>query len=338
MKRITGLFLVVMLLVGVVCSTTVAFAEESATTPTRTVEYVDSAFKNLNQYKNLQANGTVGEDFNLDNTWLLNKATVESVFPGINYELKNSDDGSYAVAEGSDSIVVNYCSPSGKVKEDWTVLNPDKKTEINAVGYWRFRYVVKDSDNNVMCKSSIIELYFYDLSAPTAKISTTGTDVVTNGLTAGTSKSVSTGWITTTDKSSVTTTYTINKLVNGTWTKIFDYDTKEVTEGYEDVVSATGAITATEKDITADKSAVYRVIYSVKDANGFVIDAPVNVDLYVKAPVVENETNSAQVWKIILYVIAGLCLVGIVVLLFIKPQPKAEESHPAAPANNEQND
>ena len=337
MKKITGLFLIFVLLAAVFCSA-VAFADEATRAE---VVYNADVFKALPEYKQIKATDELSTDFNLNNGWLLDKATVESVFSNINYELKNSDSKSYEVAEGSDKVELRYCSPSANVKADWNTASLGGKINVSSTGMWRFKYVVVDADKNVLAQTDEIQIYFYDLTAPTAKISTTGTNIQNAGLTVGVTRAVSTGWITTTDKSSVTTTYVINKLVDGKWVKIFDYETKTVTEGYEEIVSASGAITPIEADVQKDKDGkaieVYQVVYSVKDAGGFVMTEPVTVGLTVKLPAEEdNSLTSTQILKIVLYVIAGLCVVAIIVLLFIKPQPKKEETaHPAANANND---
>lgn len=334
MKKTIGLLLISVLLISVFCSA-VAFADE---TTRAEVVYNADAFKALAEYKQIKATDEVSSDFNLNNAWLLDKAHVESVFANINYELKNSDSKSYDVAEGSDAIELRYCSPSANVKEDWKKASLTGKINVSSTGMWRFKYVAVDASGKVLAQTDEIQIYFYDLTAPTAKISTTGTNAQNAGLTVGVSKAVSTGWITTTDKSTVTTTYVINKLVKGEWVKIYDYETKTVTKGYESIVSTSGAITAVKEDVQTDSEgkavAVYQVVYSTKDAGGFVMEEPVVIGLSVKLPTKEK-TNPMETWKIILFVVAGLCLVGIIVLIFIKPQPKKEDEHPASGVNNE---
>ena len=155
------------------------------------------------------------------------------------------------------------------------------------------------------------------------------------GLTSGVTYTVSTSlsYPDDSNSSSKTVTYVIQKKVNGEWVTIYDSVKREVTKGYESYVSTSGVITPADEDIRADKTAVYQVVYSVVDSYGFhgVADSESTVEhnpkleLFVKAPESKGgKTSAVLIWKIILYVIAGLSAVGIVVLLCIKPKQKTE--------------
>ena len=186
-----------------------------------------------------------------------------------------------------------------------------------------------------------------DTTNPEIKLSSTMENKQTEGLTAGTTYSISTA-LDIEDASSTTVTYVVYKKVgdvegaeNG-WLLIYDSKTGTVTEGYEDNISTSGVITPLEEDITGED--VYKIVYTAVDRYGnhgvkagdeTKAEYHPEMLLKVKAKVVEPGTsNPIEAWKIVLYVIAGLSAVGIVVLLCIKPkQADATDARYNASAN-----
>ncbi len=272
-----------------------------------------------------------------------------------------------------DKICVEYYTPSQDREGDGTTVSSGT-VKFSTVGMWSFRYVVKSNDGeDVYGKSDFIHVQIADQTAPqitpTADSSaSTGTKDEENsntiyytkkesaektGLTAGTNFSVKSYsyYYTVEDTSSISYTYVIKKLVNGAWTEIYNSTDKVVAEGYEDYVTTGGTITPKTEDITG--SAVYQIVYTIKDANGYVgvnalpkveagktsvksgsyyisskfsemsLDEMLTLNLAVNEPTKTDSTDSTSgvsAWKIILYVIAGLSAAGIVVLLVVKPR------------------
>lgn len=272
-----------------------------------------------------------------------------------------------------DKIGVEYYTPSQDREGDGTTITSGS-VKFSTTGVWSFRYVVKSNDGEtVYGKSKFFHVDIHDQTAPqitpTADSSaSTGTkddetsntiyytkkeSAETTGLTAGTSFSVKSYsyYYTVEDTSSISYTYVIKKLVNGTWTEIYNSTDKVVAEGFEDYVTTGGTITPKEEDITG--SAVYQIVYTIKDANGYVgvnalpsveegkasvksgsyyisskfsgmsLDEMLTLNLAVKEATKTDSTDSTSgvsAWKIILYVIAGLSAAGIVVLLVVKPR------------------
>lgn len=191
--------------------------------------------------------------------------------------------------------------------------------------------------------------YSRDTTAPTASLSDSLKNKQEEGLTVGVNYTIPTS-LTIEDCSSTTTTYVVYKQVgsdNGGdsdgWLQIYDSATREVAEGYENNISAGGVITPLESDVTGEY--VYKIVYTVKDAYNFesVSDADkpaaFKPTLLLKVKPAEAEEKSpVDVWKIILYVIAGLSAVGIVVLLFVKPKQATDDGrYNASAANNSDN-
>lgn len=173
-----------------------------------------------------------------------------------------------------------------------------------------------------------------DTTHPVIELSDTMTKKEEEGLTVGVNYSISTS-LDIEDASSTTVTYKVYKKVGNDvegaedgWLLIFDSKTKEVTEGYDKNISTSGVITPLEEDVTGEY--VYKIVYSVVDAAGFYgvnKDGKFNLEyhptmlLKVNMPVTDpGKISALDVWKIILYVIAGLSAAGIVVLLCIKPK------------------
>lgn len=269
----------------------------------------------------------MSKDFNLGNEWLKKSADVAAVFAGINYKVEG-DDG-YDKDAKYDVISVETCSPSGDPKEekDWTNRSVSSTFSMQTAGWWLFRYVVKDSEDNVIARSPVLVRYAVDNAHPIVALSETLTKTQEDGLTAGTNYSVSTS-LTVTDSSSTTTTYKIYRMINNEWTEIYDSVSNTVKDEYKDYVTEGGTIKPVEADIKADKTPVYKVVYKVTDSEGY---NGVNGEgatfepellLFVKQAPATDKTDPVDVWKIVLYVIAGLSAVGIIVLLCVKPKQK----------------
>ncbi len=183
-----------------------------------------------------------------------------------------------------------------------------------------------------------------DDTPPQIELSTTQSNKVNDGLTVGTTYTVSTS-LDITDASSTTVTYVVYKKVgtgvegadsNG-WLQIYDSVSREVAEGYEENISTSGVITPLAEDVTDDD--VYRIVYTVVDSYGNHGVKKVGSDetasteeyhpvmlLKVKAEPVAASKSPIEVWKIVLYVIAGLSALGIIVLLFIKPKQATNDA------------
>lgn len=166
-----------------------------------------------------------------------------------------------------------------------------------------------------------------------------------DGLTVGTTYTIPTS-AKSTDASSTTFTYKVYKQVgNGVagaddegWILIFDYKTRVVTEGYENCISTGGVITPLAEDVTDHD--MYKIVYSAVDAYGYPgvkehgDDEEPSTEEYkpvlllrVYASATDPSTSIAiEAWKIVLYVIAGLSLIGIIVLLCIKPKQQTADA------------
>lgn len=277
--------------------------------------------------------------FKLPQEWLKDSDLVKSIFgASMNYLVEGNEN--YDKDAKYDEIYVEYCRPSESSQGKDTWDHSTKITEgisISTSGWWKFRLVVKDGTDTskVLCKSDAFVRYAEDTTHPVVELSSDMVKKHEEGLTSGVTYTVSTSlsYPDDSNSSSKTVTYVIQKKVNGEWVTIYDSVKREVTKGYESYVSTSGVITPADEDIRADKAAVYQVVYSVVDSYGFhgVADSESTVEhnpkleLFVKAPESKGgKANAVLIWKIILYVIAGLSAVGIVVLLCIKPKQKTE--------------
>ncbi len=202
-----------------------------------------------------------------------------------------------------------------------------------------------------------------DTVNPEIKLSTSQENKQNDGLTVGTTYSVSTS-LDITDCSGTTVTYIVYKKVGSDvegadsegWLQIYDSKSREVAEGYEytsdgsnpkGCISSGGVITPLQEDVTGED--VYKIVYTVVDNYGNhgvrkVSDGEsASTDEYHPtmllkvnaAPV--NPANGVKIeaWKIVLYVIAGLSAVGIIVLLFIKPKQQTSDARYNASASDE---
>ena len=194
--------------------------------------------------------------------------------------------------------------------------------------------------------------YSQDTTHPEIELSESMKQKMESGLTVGTTYSISTALTIEDANSKSTPTYLVYKQVGAKvegadkegWLLIYDSKKREVTEGYDDCISASGVITPLEKDVTGEY--VYKIVYSYVDADGFFgVDKdaeeleeyhPTMLLKVFKAPVEPGKPNAIEAWKIVLYVIAGLSAVGIVVLLCIKPKkPETADGRYNASADGE---
>ena len=174
-----------------------------------------------------------------------------------------------------------------------------------------------------------------DTTKPEITLSEKMKNDMTSGLTVGTKYQILTTLdITDATATSANVTYKVYKKVgkkvkgadSDGWLLIYDSVKKEVTEGYSNCMSTSGAITPIAKDVTGEY--VYKIVYSIEDPHGNVgvnkEDTSLDyVEMLLKvkvAPVSPTSISAIDAWKIVLYVIAGLSAAGIVVLLCIKPK------------------
>ena len=193
----------------------------------------------------------------------------------------------------------------------------------------------KWSDDYILERDYTLKLYADDQLHPVVKKSSTAIDKEEDGLTAGVKFTISyNSLLTVTDTSGWSATYEVYKKVNGEWVLIYDSTRKTgkvVDEKYADCISDSGVITPLESDVA--EYTVYKIVFSVKDNYGFYgvseddDSQPYKPEIELKVVLPEKDpgVTPVEVWKIVLYVIAGLSAVGIVVLLFIKPKQKPVE-------------
>lgn len=329
-KKLVSLLIAMMLIVSVFAVSGVAFAEESTTTREDVVFHKD-VFVGLDSIKNFGTVVGVTKTFQLDTEWLKNVESVKAVFEHANYVLNTEGEDALAVTSESDIIYVEYVSPSKDYKDTWSRTKVTSTINITSTGWWGFRYVLTNNNGttstsesnaeNDLAKTSSIYVYFSDEAAPV--ISSLHSDMITamkDGISVGKTYTIKTN-LSITDTSSTTTTYVVYKKVNGAWTEepIYDSTTKVVAEGFEDGISTSGVITMLEEDVLADKEPVYKIIYTVKDSLGYVTVVEDELTLFAVAAEKEPLTTS-QIWQIVLFAVAGVSLVGIVVVLCIKPK------------------
>lgn len=386
MKKFLSILIAMLLIVSLFATTAVAFAEEtgeanppatgegSGDTPTdpdegETEEPERNVTVNVAELKaglaidcawfnNLKIE--MG-DVKFGESMMKDSAVVAKAFPGINYVV-DGDENYKEEKDKNDKIIVEYCRPSESPKGQKTWQNSTNIKEnirISSSGWYLFRFVVKDSKDNVLAISNsqyttdgsdyYIGYYAEDTSRPVVSLSTTMKNKVDSGLTAETKYSIPTSGLTngsSDEMSSTTVNFQVFKVVGGKDVLIYDSKTKEITEGYKDFVDTDGAITPSKADIS--DSVVYKVKYFVTDAYGFTgvesKDDQLNyaalefnpvMELKVVAPVDNSKKNSVNVWEIVLFCIAGLSAVGIVVLLCIKPKDASAVKAANAPAQED---
>ncbi len=273
-----------------------------------------------------------------------------------NEGLEEGADKIYDKDAEYDTIYVEYCKPGeSPARDEWSSCKITSTFSLETEGYWSFRFVIKDHNGTeTLATSDYFTRYAKDTKHPIIELSTSMKNKVDSGLVAGEGYTPSTSLdVTDNNSSSVKVTYVISKLVRkGSTVNIYDKATEKYTstkldedkfvviydssnswvhKDYTEFVSSSGKITPSKSEITTEK--IYKITYSAIDSNGYFgisgepeegqeyVEAHPEMLLSVVAPKDSDDgTNSVQVWKIVLYVIAGLSAVGIVVLLCIKPK------------------
>lgn len=213
-------------------------------------------------------------------------------------------DVTYEIADGVYSnqakIAIQYRSPNSS---EWSpsiasIKNEkDKNTLLavkgNEVGAYKVRYVVLDSRGNNEVYSRAYDVYFNDTVAPVVKVEGFVEEAIIN-------KSYSVAVMSATDKSSVTKT-----------TKVF----KKGVDGAEDT-----EIKLEGNAFVPTELGDYYVVYTAVDKynNG------AGVEIVKNFKVVEDTTsgvaNSLSALEIVLICVAGVSVIGIVLLFVIKPR------------------
>lgn len=331
MKKLVCLFIALVLTVSMCAVTTIAFAETEAE-PAREVTFKEDVFNALDSVKNTKKNQAVTDDFKLDYSWLKDADKVASVFVGSNYILDTASDKEFAVTSESDKIFVEWCTPSKDYKDKWSCSSLTSKINISTTGSWGFRYVLKNKNGTtatgdteeakVLARTTPIYITFADETAPVINgLHSDMINAMKDGIKVGDTYTIKTN-ISISDTSSTTTSYVVYKKVKGAWTEnpIYDSTTKVVAEGYENNITTAGVITMHEDDVLPNNEPMYKIVYTVKDTAGFSTVASEAQVLTLFAKEKEKEVDSAKIWRIILFVVAGLAAVGIIVVLCIKPK------------------
>ena len=323
MKKIFSLIIALTLLVSIFAVSAVAFAENRTITVSATGnEYLMNKVGNQDQISD-------SADFK---GWLTTTADVTSVFTGIDFVMEG--DENYDADAQYDVVRLEYCTGNPRYEDNW---KDDEKTlivgkggtsfNLKLSGWVAFRYSVTYTPaanaDDVKVTTDTFIVYVVDTTAPQVEIGTTLSDKALTGLTVGTSFTVSTtsGYIKVTDSSSYTTSYSIQKLINGEYVEVYN-NVDGLSEDYEGKDIASGAIKPEASDVM-DK-ATYKIVYSVTDANGYKSE---DLAVLLKVNAKDEDVIQAKkvnVWKVICLCIAGLCVVGIVVVIVIKP--KKEEN------------
>ena len=358
MKKYISLILALTILVGMLGVSAMAFAEDPApvTVNQTALNEKIAADETL---KVLASNFSLNLGDIKVPAWLATEADISALFGGANFvsadgKLKEESDKVEIqyFKPGSDrgEVAEDKDKKAGYAAAEETI-------DVNSVGWWSFRFVVVrphatvenagetnekttysvDYTKDIVAKSDLVSLYAQDVDNPIITLNQTRYDDYTKkGITVGTRYSVPTTLLFTmtddgkgTSSSYITVYYVIEKMIDGNWTAIYDSskDTKVLDDKYSDFVSASGILAGNDDVSSNSKDYKYRVKYSFKDQYGYTgVDKDGNatefvLNLYVNAKkATEEEQDTAKVWQIVLYVIAGLAAVGIVVLLCIKPK------------------
>lgn len=221
-------------------------------------------------------------------------------------------------------IRIEYCDPSDYYDDkEWTSTSADE-ISVTTTGYWYFRiYVTDAAGNEAVFTNGENESYYQfgryviDTDAPEVEFTSSQLSVETSGIPAGSSYTIPTPTVT--DSTSTTTTvYDVYKKVNGEWVKIYDGETKEVTEGYEDFFVGTVLYPGANEISNGDDDYIYRVTYTVIDTYGH----KTVKDLHILTTNPDNGDTTTDTITIVLICIACAAAVGIIVLLFVKPKEK----------------
>lgn len=232
-------------------------------------------------------------------------------------------------------IRIEYCAPGDYYDDkEWSGTTTNELS-VTTTGYWYFRFYVTDAAGNEAVfengdNASYYQFgrYVIDTDAPEVEFTSSQLAVQTSGIAAGSSYTIPTPTVT--DSTSTTTTvYNVMKKVNGEWVKIYDGETKTVTEGYEDFFKSGVLYPAASEVSKADDDYIYRVTYTVTDTYGHKTVKDLNI--LTTSPDLGDNTN--DVWTIVLICIACAAAVGIIVLLFVKPKDNGK-GRPASAQND----
>lgn len=324
MKKIFSLIIALTLLVSIFAVSAVAFAVEDRTV---TVTTAGNDF-----LKDKVGNNIYLDDAKEFKGWLTTTADVKAVFTGINFAMES--DADYDKNAKYDTVRLEYCTADPRYDSNWTddektLVVADGGTSFNLKlsGWVSFRYSAtykpaSDKDETTVYTEQFL-VYVRDVTAPEVTIGTTLFDKIDEGLTVGKAYTVSTSSsaIKVTDSSTYTITYVIKKLIKGEYVEVYSSETG-LAEDYEGKDISSGTITPTADDVSGE--AVYLIVYSVTDANGYT-SKELLAGLKVNAAEVQETEKKVDVLKIVLYVIAGLSAVGIVVLVFfVKPKKETD--------------
>lgn len=306
-KKIISFIIALTLLLSMTVSV-VAFAEGTCS-----VTINQAKLDEYMNYGQADAKLSLSEKFRLPMAWFTDEAKKAEVFVGLT---------------DSDTIYLQYCEPNDDPKDDWAEVKAGETIDADTVGYWQFRFSVKDKDGN-RAYSNVYTFYLSDTTAPTVKLTTTQEKYQTNGITVGFKYNVVNPTVT--DDSSTTKTYVVQKKVAEEWVTIYDSATKTVTEGYELYVTTGGAITPLENEVTGTTAFIYRVVYYVEDAFGnetLAVDSNGDGEndcaIVLNLPTIEPVdadgepiANKNQVWIIVFSSIAVASLIAIAVIMIV---------------------
>lgn len=358
MKKYISLILALTILVGMIGVSAMAFAEDAApvTVNQTALNEKIAADETL---KVLAGNFSLNLGDIKVPAWLATEADITALFGGANFvsadgKLKEESDKVEIqyFKPGSDrgEVAEDKDKKAGYAAAEETI-------DVNTVGWWSFRFVVVrphatvenageenekttysvDYTKDIVAKSDLVSLYAQDVDHPIITLNQTRFEEYTKkGITVGTRYSVPTTLLFTmtddgkgTSSSYISVYYVIEKLIDGNWTAIYDSskETKVLDDKYSDFVSTSGILAGNDDVSKNSTDYKYRVKYSFKDQYGYAgVDKDGNtpeftLNLFVNAKkATEEQTKKADVWQIVLYVIAGLAAVGIIVLLCINPK------------------
>lgn len=332
MKKLVSLIVSIMLVASVFCVSAVAFADEAETTA-RSVTFNADEFAKLDA-SNPQIVQSLDSSYLPDTEWLKDAETVQKVFEGANYILDDADDTpQYSVTSESDVVKFQYLEAGDDYKDDskWTTATLGASISVDSEGWWGFRYLlcINGSEEDYDAKSSIVYIYFSDDMAPVFdSLSSAMETKQEEGIKVGSSYTISTS-LSYTDDSSVTVTYIVYKKVGDSWIPVYDSVSGEVTSGYEDGISTSGVITMQKDDVLANNEPIYKIVYTLTDSMGYITAADsdgVEIAMTLFATEETTEISATEIIKIVLYCVAGAALIGIIVVLCIKPKQSSDDN------------
>lgn len=225
------------------------------------------------------------------------------------------------------TVKVLYCNPNSYFHTNDKWDETDNDISATTYGVWHFRYVIVDKAGNESVQSeAITRTIVHPGTNPEIELTSTQLKVESTGIKAGSTYTIPTPTVTAVG-TSATYTYQITKLVGNDYVVIYDSETSEITEGYEDFVTTAGSLVVGKNEVASKDEAgkatyLYKVVYNAKDNYGYTSTRTLNV-LTTKP---DAEMTAFDVWETVLIVVASLAAAGIVVLLFVKPKEKTEET------------